>query len=170
MSSSYCAHKANFPSFDGLLTPCRNAPYILGIRSVVYALAAGNTCVLKGSEVSPRCFWAIGTLFREAGLPDGCLNVIYHRPADAADITRFLIEQPAVKKINFTGSTGVGRIIAQTAGRNLKPVLLELGGKNNAIVREDANLEQAAQQCCLGSFLHVGDHLPVNFFNYSGLL
>ncbi|CAK7234543.1 hypothetical protein SCUCBS95973_008971 [Sporothrix curviconia] len=133
-----------------------NAPYILGIRSVVYALAAGNTCILKGSEVSPRCFWAIGKLFQKAGLPDGCLNVIYHRPADAANITKLLIEQPAIKKINFTGSTAVGRIIAETAGRNLKPVLMELGGKNNAIVREDANLAQAAQQCCLGSFLHAG--------------
>ncbi|KAL1908369.1 hypothetical protein Sste5344_005897 [Sporothrix stenoceras] len=133
-----------------------NAPYILGIRSVVYALAAGNTCILKGSEISPRCFWAIGDLFRQAGLPGGCLNVIYHRPSDAADITRLLIEQPAVKKINFTGSTVVGRIIAETAGRNLKPVLMELGGKNNAIVREDANLPHAAQQCCLGSFLHAG--------------
>ncbi|KAL1894202.1 hypothetical protein Sste5346_005988, partial [Sporothrix stenoceras] len=100
-----------------------------------------------GSEISPRCFWAIGDLFRQAGLPGGCLNVIYHRPSDAADITRLLIEQPAVKKINFTGSTVVGRIIAETAGRNLKPVLMELGGKNNAIVREDANLPHAAQQC-----------------------
>ncbi|CAK7233782.1 hypothetical protein SBRCBS47491_008728 [Sporothrix bragantina] len=71
-------------------------------------------------------------------------------------VTKFLIEQPEIKKINFTGSTAVGRIIAETAGRNLKPVLMELGGKNNAIVREDANLAHAAQQCCLGSFLHAG--------------
>ncbi|KJR82139.1 vanillin dehydrogenase [Sporothrix schenckii 1099-18] len=133
-----------------------NAPYILGIRSVVYALAAGNTCVLKGSEVSPRCFWAIGALFREAGLPDGCLNVLYHRPADAADVTRSLIEHPAVRKINFTGSTAVGRIISELAGRHLKPALMELGGKNNAIVCEDANVAYAAQQCCLGAFLHAG--------------
>ncbi|EFX04006.1 salicylaldehyde dehydrogenase [Grosmannia clavigera kw1407] len=133
-----------------------NAPYILGIRSVVYALAAGNTCILKGSEFAPRCFWAIGSVFREAGLPAGCLNVIFHRPEDAASITAQLIEHDAVKKINFTGSTAVGRIIAQTAGRNLKPTLMELGGKNSAIVCEDADLDRAAQQCALGTFLHAG--------------
>ncbi|RYP28884.1 hypothetical protein DL766_005662 [Monosporascus sp. MC13-8B] len=81
--------------------------------------------------------------------------VIYHRPEDAAGITTLLIEHPAVKQINFTGSTVVGSTIAETAGRNLKPVLMELGGggKNNAIVCEDADLEKAAQQCALGAFL-----------------
>ncbi|KKK15725.1 hypothetical protein P175DRAFT_0429916 [Aspergillus ochraceoroseus IBT 24754] len=133
-----------------------NAPYILGIRAIAYALAAGNTCILKGSEVSPRCFWAIGSIFKEAGLPDGCLNVIYHRPEDAAEITTALIEHPAVSKINFTGSTAVGSIIASTAGKNLKPVLLELGGKSSAIVCKDADLQKAAQQCVRGAFLHSG--------------
>lgn len=134
---------------------CRNAPYILGIRSVVYALAAGNTCILKGSEFAPRCFWAIGSVFREAGLPTGCLNVIFHRPEDAASITALLVEHDAIKKINFTGSTAVGKIISESAGRNLKPVLMELGGKNSAIVCEDADLDKAAQHCALGTFLHV---------------
>ncbi|RYP18572.1 hypothetical protein DL765_003857 [Monosporascus sp. GIB2] len=133
-----------------------DAPYILGIRAVAYALAAGDTCILKGSEFSPRCFWVIGSVFRDAGLRDGCLNVIYHRPEDAAEITTMLIEHPAVKKIDFTGSTVVGSIIAGTAGRNLKPVLRELGSKNNAIMCEDAHLEKAAQQCALGAFLHAG--------------
>ncbi|EPE04036.1 salicylaldehyde dehydrogenase [Ophiostoma piceae UAMH 11346] len=133
-----------------------NAPIILGLRSVLYAIAAGNTCVLKGSELSPRCFYLIGSVFRDAGLPDGVLNVIYHRPQDAAAITTLLIEQPAVKKINFTGSTAVGAIIAQTAGRVLKPVLMELGGKNSAIVCEDADLAKASSQCALGAFLHAG--------------
>lgn len=132
-----------------------NAPYILGFRSVVYALAAGNTCVLKGSELSPRCFWAIGDVFKKAGLPDGCLNVIFHRPQDAVDVTTALIEHPFVKKVNFTGSTAVGSIIAATAGKNLKPTLMELGGKASAVVLDDADLETAAQQCVLGSFLHV---------------
>lgn len=134
----------------------RNAPFILGLRSVLYAIAAGNTCVLKGSELSPRCFYLIGSVFRDAGLPDGVLNVIYHRTQDAAIITTLLIEQPAVKKINFTGSTVVGSIIAQTAGKNLKPVLMELGGKNSAVVCDDADLTKAATQCALGSFFHAG--------------
>lgn len=133
-----------------------NAPYILGTRSILYALAAGNTCILKGSELSPRCFWAIGHCLTEAGLPPGALNVLYHKPEDAAKITTALIEHPLIKKINFTGSTAVGRIIASTAGKNLKPVLMELGGKASAIILDDADLKKAATQCALGAFLHSG--------------
>ncbi|KAF2755338.1 aldehyde dehydrogenase [Pseudovirgaria hyperparasitica] len=133
-----------------------NAPFVLGLRSIIYPLAAGNTCVLKGSELSPRVFWAIGDVLREAGLPDGCLNVIYHRTADAAAVTTALIEDPLVKKVNFTGSTAVGRIIASQAGKNLKPVLMELGGKASAIVLDDADVQRAAEQCALGAFLHSG--------------
>jgi acyl-CoA reductase-like NAD-dependent aldehyde dehydrogenase len=132
-----------------------NAPYILGLRSIIYALAAGNTIVFKGSELSPRCFWLLGTILAEAGLPPGCVNMIYHRPQDAAEVTTALIESPLIKKINFTGSTAVGSIIAAAAGKNLKPVLLELGGKASSIVCADADLENAATQCALGAFLHV---------------
>jgi acyl-CoA reductase-like NAD-dependent aldehyde dehydrogenase len=144
-----------------------NAPYILGLRSVIYALAAGNTVVMKGSELSPRCFWLLGSILTEAGLPAGCVNIIYHRPQDAAEVTTALIEHPLVKKINFTGSTPVGSIIAATAGKNLKPVLMELGGKASAIVCEDAELENAAVQCALGSFLHVCNS-PKNFVSTNG--
>lgn len=133
-----------------------NGPYILGVRACAYALAAGNTCILKGSEMSPRCFWAIGDIFHKAGLPAGCLNVIYHRPEDAADITNALIEHNAIKKVNFTGSTGVGSIIAAKCGRELKPCLMELGGKASAIVCDDADLESAAFQCALGALVHSG--------------
>lgn len=137
-------------------TQLRNAPYVLGVRAISYALAAGNTCILKGSELSPRCFWAIGSIFKEAGLPDGCLSVIYHRPQDAAAVTSAIIEHPFVKKISYTGSTVIGSIVAQQCGRALKPVLMELGGKAPAIVLKDANLEKAAQACALGAFLHGG--------------
>ncbi|KAK5108058.1 hypothetical protein LTR62_008832 [Meristemomyces frigidus] len=133
-----------------------NAPYILGVRAMLYALAAGNTVVLKGSELSPRTFWAIGSVFAEAGLPKGVLSVLYHRPADAVAVTNALIESPHVKKVNFTGSTSVGAIIASKAGKELKPVLMELGGKASAIVCDDAELENAAMQCALGAFLHSG--------------
>ncbi|KAK7222853.1 hypothetical protein V2G26_010856 [Clonostachys chloroleuca] len=115
-----------------------NAPYVLGARSVAFALAAGNTTVLKGSELSPRVFWALGDVFRQAGLPDGCLNVIYHRTADAAAITESLIAHRAIKKINFTGSTLVGSIIASLAGKH------------------DADLKKAATACVLGAFIHSG--------------
>lgn len=133
----------------------RNAPYILGVRSEAFALATGNTTVLKGSELSPRVFWAIGDVFRQAGLPDGCLNVIYHRTTDAADVTESLIAHPSIKKINFTGSTAVGSIIASVAGRHIKPLLLELGGKASAVVLKDADIEKAAETCDVGAFIHV---------------
>jgi acyl-CoA reductase-like NAD-dependent aldehyde dehydrogenase len=78
-----------------------NAPYILGVRSVLYALAAGNTCVMKGSELSPRCFWVIGDILKEAGLPEGALNVVYCQPKDAAEVTTSIIENPAIKKVSL---------------------------------------------------------------------
>ena len=133
----------------------RNAPYILGFRAIAYALAGGNTTILKGPELSPRCFWAIGDIFRKAGLPDGCLNVLSIQAQDAAEVVTAMIEHPAVKKINYTGSTAIGSIVAATAGKNLKPVLMELGGKASAIVLEDADLEKAAEGCAMGAFTHV---------------
>ncbi|PLB45591.1 aldehyde dehydrogenase [Aspergillus steynii IBT 23096] len=133
-----------------------NAPYILGTRSVALALAAGNTTVLKGSELSPKCFWAIGDAFRQAGLPDGALNVIYSRPQDAVEVTTALIAHPALRKLSFTGSTAVGRKIGVIAAQHIKPVILELGGKAPTIVLEDANLEKAALGAVLGSFIHSG--------------
>ncbi|KAK1595824.1 aldehyde dehydrogenase [Colletotrichum navitas] len=133
-----------------------NAPFILGARSVSFPIAAGNTAILKASEFSPRTLVEMVACFHEAGLPKGVLNVITHEPANAAAITTALIAHPEIKKINFTGSTAVGRIIAKQAGEHLKPVLLELGGKAPAIVWEDANLDLAADQCAIGSFLHGG--------------
>ena len=90
--------------------------------------------------------WAIGDVFREAGLPEGVLNVIFHERANAASVTSSLIKNPHVKKINFTGSTPVGHIVGKLAGENLKPVVLELGGKAPSIVWEDADLDLAAFQ------------------------
>ncbi|KFA79357.1 hypothetical protein S40288_03556 [Stachybotrys chartarum IBT 40288] len=133
-----------------------NAPFNLGLRSVLFALATGNTAILKGSEYTPRCYWAIADVFREAGLPDGCLNLILHSPAVGGKITKRLVEHPHTKKINFTGSTRVGSIIAEMAGKHLKPVLMELGGKASAVVLKDADLELAAQHCAHGAFLNAG--------------
>ncbi|EAS33572.3 vanillin dehydrogenase [Coccidioides immitis RS] len=133
-----------------------NAPFPLGLRAILLPLMAGNTVVLKASELSPKTFWGIADVLREAGLPAGCLNVVYHRPADAAEITTALIAHPAVRKVNFTGSTVVGSIIASTAGKYIKPVLLELGGKASSIVLDDADLDKAATQCILGAFLNSG--------------
>jgi acyl-CoA reductase-like NAD-dependent aldehyde dehydrogenase len=133
-----------------------NAPYILGVRGFIYALAAGNTAILKAPEFSPMCSTGIVTCLHQAGLPPGVLNLLAHRTEDAASVTAHLISSPIIKKVNFTGSTAVGKIIAELCGKNLKPVLLELGGKAPAIVWEDADLDLAAKECTLGSFLHSG--------------
>ncbi|KEF62893.1 NAD-dependent aldehyde dehydrogenase [Exophiala aquamarina CBS 119918] len=133
-----------------------NAPHVLGLRASLQPLAMGNTVVLKGPEAAPGTYWAIADVLHAAGLPAGCLNTIYHRPQDAPRITSALIAHPAVQKVNFTGSTAVGSIIASLAGKHLKPTVMELGGKAPAIVCDDADLQKAASQCALGAFLHAG--------------
>ncbi|KAF4125906.1 Acyl-CoA reductase or other NAD-dependent aldehyde dehydrogenase [Geosmithia morbida] len=133
-----------------------NAPYVFGIRAAACALATGNTTVLKSSEMSPRCYWAIARAFHDAGLPDGCLNVISCRPQDAPAVVDAMIDHPAVRKVNFTGSTAVGRKVAKKCGEALKPCLMELGGKNSSIVCADADLERALREVMAGSFLNSG--------------
>ena len=120
-----------------------NAPIILGTRAVAVPLACGNTVVLKASEQCPRVHYLIGSVLREAGLPPGVINVVTNAPADAPGVVEALIEHPAVRRINFTGSTKVGRIIAGIAAKHLKPVLLELGGKSPMLVLKDADLDDA---------------------------
>ncbi|TVY15504.1 Salicylaldehyde dehydrogenase [Lachnellula arida] len=122
-----------------------NSPLILGFRAVVAPVAAGNTAILKGSELSPRTHHFIASVFQEAGFPPGVLNFLVHREEDAGEVFKALIERQEVRKCNFTGSTPVGRLIASKAAMELKPVLLELGGKNYAVIFEDADLEQAAK-------------------------
>ncbi|GAM36622.1 hypothetical protein TCE0_018r05846 [Talaromyces pinophilus] len=133
-----------------------NAPYALGFRACLAPLAMGNTVILKGSEFSPRAYWAIASVFHEAGLPKGCLNTIVHRQQDAAEITSTIILSSHIRKVSFTGSAHVGAIIASQTAKLLKPVLMELGGKAPTIVCNDANIEQAALGATLGSFLHSG--------------
>ena len=134
-----------------------NAALILSARSIAAPLALGNTVVLKPSEWSP---WSGGLLWGEifgaAGIPEGVLNVVTHAPGDAGPIGAALIEHPAVRRLNFTGSSAVGRIIAEAAGRQLKRVVLELGGYNPLIVLGDADLEYAVNASAFGSFLHQG--------------
>ncbi|KAL4803018.1 aldehyde dehydrogenase domain-containing protein [Aspergillus unguis] len=133
-----------------------NAPYVFGVRSAACALAAGNTTILKSSELTPACYWALARAFQDAGLPDGCLNLVACRPQDAPEVVNVMIEHPAVKKINFTGSTAVGRKIARSCGQNLKPCLMELGGKNSSIVCADANIETAVKSVVAGAYLNSG--------------
>jgi acyl-CoA reductase-like NAD-dependent aldehyde dehydrogenase len=133
-----------------------NAPIILGVRAIAMPLACGNTVVLKASELCPATHRLIGDVMREAGFPPGVVNVVTNAPADAAKIVEALIAHPAVKRINFTGSTRVGRIIAELAARQLKPVLLELGGKAPLVILDDADLDNAVNAAAFGSFMHQG--------------
>jgi acyl-CoA reductase-like NAD-dependent aldehyde dehydrogenase len=133
-----------------------NAPVILGVRSVAMPLACGNTVVLKASEVCPATHRLIGTVLKEAGLTDGVVNVITHDAKDAGAVSEALISHPAVRRVNFTGSSRVGKIVAQTAAKYLKPVLLELGGKAPLIVLEDADIDAAVSATVFGAFANQG--------------
>jgi len=133
-----------------------NAPIILGVRAIAVPLACGNTVVLKASEVCPRTHGLIIEAFAEAGLPPGVVNVVTNAPADAPEIVGTLIDHPAVRRINFTGSTAVGRIVAKRAAEHLKPVLLELGGKAPLIVLDDADLDEAVKAAAFGAFMNQG--------------
>ncbi len=133
-----------------------NAPVILGVRAMAMPLACGNTVVFKASEACPAVHRLIGTTLRDSGLPAGVCNVITNAPADAAEVVGALIDHPAVRHINFTGSTRVGRIVAERAARNLKPVLLELGGKAPLIVLDDADIDAAVNAAAFGAFMNQG--------------
>ncbi len=133
-----------------------NAPVILGVRAVAMAVACGNTVVLKASEMCPATHTAIAEAFAEAGVPTGVVTVVTNAPEDAPELVAALIAAPAVRHVNFTGSTGVGRIIAQTAAAHLKPVLLELGGKAPMVVLDDADLEGAVNGAAFGAFMNQG--------------
>ncbi len=136
----------------GVISPF-NFPLILSLRSVAPALAAGNAVVLKPDPQTPVSGgFLIARLFEEAGLPKGLLHVL---PGDAA-AGEALCRDPNVRMIAFTGSTGAGRKVAEVAGRHLKKVALELGGKNPLIILEDANLELAASNAAWGAWLHQG--------------
>ncbi|MGV3512793.1 MAG: aldehyde dehydrogenase [Novosphingobium sp.] len=133
-----------------------NAPIILGVRAIAVPLACGNAVILKASEQCPRTHALIIEAFAEAGFPAGVVNVVTNAPKDAADVVGALIDAPQVKRINFTGSTAVGRIIAVRAAQHLKPCLLELGGKAPLIVLEDADLDEAVKAAAFGAFMNQG--------------
>ena len=133
-----------------------NAPVILGVRAIAMPLACGNTVVLKASELCPAVHRLIVDCFNEAGLPAGVVNFVAHSAADAPAVVEALIAHPAVKRVNFTGSSRVGRIIGELSGKHLKPCLLELGGKAPLLILDDADLEEAVAAAAFGAFMHQG--------------
>lgn len=133
-----------------------NAPIILGVRAISTALACGNAVILKASEQCPRTHSLIIESLAEAGFPEGTVNIVTNAPQDAPEVVGALIDAPEVKRINFTGSTEVGRVIAKRAAEHLKPCLLELGGKAPMLVLEDADLDEAVKAAAFGAYMNQG--------------
>ncbi len=133
-----------------------NAPLILAVRAVAVPLACGNTVVLKASEICPRTHGLIVEAFADAGFAPGVVGLVTNAPADAGEVVGALIDHPAVRRINFTGSTAVGRIISVRAAQALKPCLLELGGKAPLLVLADADLDEAVKAAAFGAFMNAG--------------
>lgn len=133
-----------------------NAPVILGVRAIATPLACGNTVVLKGSEMCPQTHAMIVEAFEKVGFPKGVVNYVTNAPNDAGAIVEAMVSHPAVRRVNFTGSTRVGKIIAQTCAKYLKPVVLELGGKAPFVVLDDADLDAAVDGAAFGAFANSG--------------
>jgi vanillin dehydrogenase len=130
-----------------------NSPFLLAIKKVAFALAAGNTFILKPSDLAPLSGLKIAEVFHAAGLPPGVLNVI---PGPAAILGEKLVSDPRVRMITFTGSSKVGRQLAAQGGLHMKRVTLEMGGKNPLVVLKDADLDYAVNASAFGIFFHQG--------------
>ena len=136
----------------GLITAW-NAPMAIITWKLFPALICGNTVVLKPSEETPLTAHLLGELLKEAGFPDGVVNIVYGVGSETGET---LVKNKEVNLISFTGSTRVGKMISEECGRQLKKCSLELGGKNGLIVMEDADLDAAAKAVAAGAFSTAG--------------
>ncbi|OGO18336.1 MAG: hypothetical protein A2Z02_02465 [Chloroflexi bacterium RBG_16_48_7] len=134
-----------------------NAPFILSIRSVVFPMAYGNTTIAKPSQETPVSGGLLfAEILEEAGFPKGVYNVISNGPGLSGEVGDEFIINPKVRRISFTGSTEVGRQIAEKAGKHLKRVTLELGGSDPFIVLKDADIDAAVNAGVFGRYIHQG--------------
>lgn len=133
-----------------------NAAVVLCVRSIAVPLACGNTVVLKGSEICPGTHALVAQTFHEAGFPAGVINFITNAPEAAGGVVEAMIAHEAVRRVNFTGSTRVGKIIAASCAKWLKPVVLELGGKAPLLVLADADLDAAVNAATFSAFVNSG--------------
>ncbi len=130
-----------------------NYPLLLAVRSVAPALAAGNAAVLKPASLTPLTAVALARLAKDAGLPDGILNVV---SGPGAEVGEALLRDPRCRSVSFTGGTEAGRRIAELAAQRLVPATLELGGKGPVVVLPDADLDRAARGIAFGIFGNAG--------------
>src|SRR5271170_2395868 len=136
-----------------------NAPFLLAMKKVVLALAAGNGFILKPSELTPLTGLKIAEVFDEAGLPPGLLSVV---PGLASEVGAAIFADPRVRMITFTGSTQTGRMLAVEAAKTLKRFTLEMGGKSPLIVLGDADVDYAVKAAAFGIFFHQGQVCMAN--------
>ena len=130
-----------------------NFPVVLSLKKVAFALAAGNTFVLKPSEETSLIGLKLAEVLERAGVPAGVFNVV---PGDGARMAQVLYDDPRIKLISFTGSTKVGRTIATECAKRGKRVVLEMGGKSPLIVLKDADIDYSVDTACFGLFIHQG--------------
>lgn len=130
-----------------------NSPLLLSMKKIAFALAAGNTFILKPSELAPLVGLKIAEVFHQAGLPPGVFNVL---PGSAEIVGQRLVSDPRVRMITFTGSGRVGRLLASEAGKHMKKVCLEMGGKSPLVILSDADLDYAVDCAAFGTFYHQG--------------
>jgi succinate-semialdehyde dehydrogenase/glutarate-semialdehyde dehydrogenase len=145
-----------------------NFPINQMVRKLTGALAAGCAIIVKGPEETPACCAELVRAFADAGVPAGAMNLLYGTPAQ---ISEYLIPQPSVRKVSFTGSTAVGKHLAALAGRHLKPLTLELGGHAPVLVFADADIEAAAKALCGNKFRCSGQSCinPTRFLIEEGV-
>ena len=144
-----------------------NFPFNQAIRKITAALGAGCTIIIKGPEDSPSAVVALAQLFHDAGLPPGCLNVVWGVPSEVSD---YLIRSPIVRKVSFTGSVAVGKQLAGLAGSLMKRCTMELGGHAPVIVCDDADIDAAADMLAPFKFRNAGQVCisPTRFYVQEG--
>jgi succinate-semialdehyde dehydrogenase/glutarate-semialdehyde dehydrogenase len=145
-----------------------NFPMNQSIKKIAAAIGAGCTMILKGPEDTPSSVVTLARIFQEAGLPDGCLNVVWGEPAQVSD---YLIKSPVIRKVSFTGSVPVGKQLASLAGASMKRTTMELGGHSPVIVFDDADVSRAAAQLAAAKNRNAGQvcAAPSRFFVHASV-
>lgn len=133
-----------------------NAPLILSVRAIAAPLLCGNTVLLKGNELAPRTAVILSEILEEAGIPNDVVRIVLTRTEDSDKIVEELISSPVVRRISFTGSTRVGKRVAEHCAKHLKRPLLELSGQASMIVLEDSDLNAVTEAATFGAFYYQG--------------
>ncbi|MFS0757629.1 NAD-dependent succinate-semialdehyde dehydrogenase [Noviherbaspirillum sp. 1P10PC] len=130
-----------------------NFPVVLVARKLAAALAAGCSIVIKPAEETPGACIELARAFQDAGVPAGVINVVFGNPAQ---ISEYLIKSPIIRKVTFTGSVPVGKLLSKMASEHLKPATMELGGHSPVIVFDDVDVDRVARACATFKYRNAG--------------